>query len=253
MHEFSTLFQLDSGISMLLAMLCLVFAYTIFNLVGFGSALIAGAPLAMLMPVNRVIPLLALLDFSSAAGRAWQQRKDISRIDLYRLLPGMLGGQLLGVFLLARLPTHWMASLLGGFILVQGLRGLSQASRPRNMVLRAWPSALTGGILGGLFGSGGFMYASYLERSLPDRDAFRATQAVLIGLSTAWRLVLCLFSGLLDFPMLLTVLLLFPALPAGQWLARRIDLRLSRRQLGIVLNLLLLCAGGLLLWRQLLA
>jgi uncharacterized membrane protein YfcA len=102
-----------------------------------------------------------------------------------------------------------------------------------------------------LFGSGGFMYASYLERQLADRQAFRATQAVLIALSTAWRILLCALAGSLDLALLLTALLLSPSLLLGHWLAARIDAGLNRQRLRQLLNLLLLLAGGLLIWRHL--
>lgn len=250
MDQLTALFPAEPVLSLLLALISLLFAYTVFNLVGFGTGLVAGAPLAQLLPVSRVIPLLAVLDFGSAAARAWQHRQRIAYPELRRLLPGMLIGQSLGVFLLSRLAPAPMACLLGIFVIVQGIRGLRPPAAVLDTPSGAWPSAILGGVLGGLFGSGGFMYASYLTRRLEDREAFRATQAILIGLSTAWRIVLCAATGLLDLPLLLTALLLLPAVPAGHWLARRIDLRLSRRQLDILLNLLLLAAGALLIWRQ---
>ena len=48
--------------ALLLAMFAVIGAYAVFTLVGFGSALLASSPLALLMPVARVIPLLALLE-----------------------------------------------------------------------------------------------------------------------------------------------------------------------------------------------
>lgn len=251
MPALSELLPLDP--QLLVAALALVFAYTVFNLVGFGTALVASAPLAAIMPVARVIPLLALLDFIGAASRAWQARRSIARAALGRLLPGMLAGQLIGVYLLAQLPARWMALLLGAFIVIQGLRGLRPAAHANPQQPRAWMSALLGGMLGGLFGSGGFMYARYLERHLSSRDAFRATQAVLIALSTAWRILLCALGGLLDPPLFASALLLLPCLYAGQWLAGHIDLHLTREQLNRLLNVLLLIAGASLIARHLLA
>ena len=239
-----------------LACLALTLAYTLFALLGFGTALVASPPLASLLPVAQVIPLLALLDFTGAASRGWQARRAIVTAELRRLLPGMLAGQALGVLLLVHLPAALMAALLGSFVVVQGWRGLLAAetaaatpgAAPGH---RASWLALCGGLLGGLFGSGGFMYASYLERQLADRQAFRATQAVLIALSTAWRILLCALAGSLDLALLLTALLLSPSLLLGHWLAARIDAGLNRQRLRQLLNLLLLLAGGLLIWRHL--
>lgn len=239
---------------LLLAVATLVLAYTVFSLVGFGSGLLASAPLAVVMPVTRVIPLLALLDCVGSAARGFRSRRTVDRSTLSRLLPGMLLGQVAGVGVLAWLPVQAMAALLGAFVAIQGLRGLRRSPAAPAGGDRRSPAAfgigLFGGLLGGLFGSGGFVYASYLERRL-DRDAFRATQAVLIAVSTGWRVVLCGLSGLIDPALLTTVLLLAPAAWAGMWLGRHLDVRLSREQLFALLNGLLVLSGGALMLRSL--
>lgn len=102
---------------------------------------------------------------------------------------------------------------------------------------------LAGGILGGLFGSGGFMYASYLQRRLEDRNAFRATQAVLIALSTAWRVGLCIVTGLIDRQLITTALVFLPAALIGGGLGKQLDLHLSRKQIYRGLNVLLVLSG----------
>jgi uncharacterized membrane protein YfcA len=255
------LISLAQPVDWLLVAITLVLAYTVFSLVGFGSALIASAPLAWVIPVARVIPLLALLDCTGSLTRGWRARRFVAKPELLRMLPGLLLGQLLGVFVLVKLPAAWMALLLGGFVLVQGLKGLWESRgadanpyRPRSTkglaaALRDFLRGLLGGVLGGLFGNGGFIYASYLQRQLASREAFRATQAVLIAISTGWRVTLCALAGLVDGQLLATAVLLLPALLVGTYLGHHIDLRLSRGQLFLVLNLLLLVSGAALIWR----
>jgi len=236
-----------------------VAAYAVFTLVGFGSALLASGPLAQALPVARVIPTLALLDGAGSGVRAWQSRHAVAWGELRWLLPGMLAGQWLGVWGLSRLPAAWMALGLGLFVAGQGLKGLAGLRRgahgPEGGV-RVGPRAtwlglsrgLWGGALGGLFGSGGFVYAAYLERRLADRTAFRATQAVVIGLSTAWRLGLCAWAGLLDVAVLRAAVTLLPAMALGVWVGHRVDLRIGRQQLFGLLHVLLVASGlGLLL------
>jgi len=230
--------------ALLLAMLAVIGAYAVFTLVGFGSALLASSPLALLMPVARVIPLLALLDFAGSATRGWRARQDLAWAELRQLVPGMLLGQLLGVLVLARLPPAPMAVGLGLFVAVQGLRSL--VARSDTPAAKGFPPlayGLFGGVLGGLFGSGGFVYAACLERRLADRQRFRATQAALIALSTGWRIVLCLAVGLFDLRLLLTAAAFVPAMLLGIRLGRHIDLRISRAQLFRLLNLLLVLSG----------
>jgi len=250
MSDFIALFQLpDQPLSFVLAMLAVVAAYAVFTLIGFGSALLASAPLVQVMPVARVIPMLALLDFAGSALRGWRARHELAWQELRLLLPGMLGGQLLGVFVLARLPAAPMAIALGLFVAYQGANGLLAGKKSDLLARSPLASGLLGGVLGGLFGSGGFIYAACLERRLESRASFRATQAVLIALSTGWRICLCLFMGLLDLHLLATTLMFVPAMLSGIYLGHHLDLRLGREQLFRLLNTLLLASGLSLLFR----
>lgn len=245
MTEFPALLPLaGEPLQLLLALTALVAAYAVFTLVGFGSALLASGPLALVMPVGKVVPLLALLDFASSSLRGWRARKEVAWAEFFRLLPGMLLGQVLGVLVLARLPPAVMALALGLFVVVQGLKGLlRRQAPPAPAPRRALLHGLFGGVLGGLFGSGGFVYASYLERRLAERSAFRATQALLIALSTAWRILLCTWVGLLDVALVVTALACVPAMGLGVLIGQRIDLRLSRENLFVLLNGLLVASG----------
>lgn len=246
MQFLTPLFATDQPIFFLFAVATVVLAYTLFTLLGFGSALLASAPLASVMPVARVIPLLALLDCAGSALRGWRNRQDVDVPALRRLVPAMLLGQLAGVLMLSWLPGPTMAVFLGIFVALYGVWGMISRKNVQPMPGLGQTGifhGLLGGVLGGAFGSGGFLYASYLERKLDSRAAFRATQAVLIALSTGWRVVLCILAGLIDQKLLLTSAILLPAAFAGTLLGKHIDLRLSRGQLVSLLNLVLVASG----------
>lgn len=226
-----------------LALMAVVLAYTVFTLVGFGSALLSSGPLAMVMPVAKVIPMLAMLDFVGSSLRGWRARKEVAWVEFMQLFPGMLIGQLLGVLVLTKLPPTLMAIALGLFIVCQGIKGMRKKKAETLLPKLAFAHGLFGGVLGGLFGSGGFVYAAYLERRLESRTAFRATQAVLIALSTAWRIALCLSIGLLDSQVLISALIFSPAMALGVYAGHHIDLRISREHLFVLLNCLLIGSG----------
>lgn len=240
---FDTLFS-TSPLTLLGIFAVLTVAYAIFSLVGFGTGLIASTPLAWAMPVTRVVPLLALLDATSAIQRGYTLRRQVDRPALLRLVPGMAVGQAIGVALLAVLPVSLTAALLGGFVMAYGAWSL-RGGAPRNPppTGAAWAWGIGGGVLGGLFGSGGFVYAAYLQPRLPDRNAFRATQAVLVSISTLWRVALCAATGLIDGPLLLTALVLLPATHLGKHIAEQVDRRLSVETFRHMLNGLLIASG----------
>ena len=227
-----------------------VAAFAIFTLVGFGTALMASAPLALVMPVSKVVPMLALLDFAGSSVRGWRMRKDVAWEEFTGVFPGMLLGQLAGVLVLSRMQPTLMAMVLGLFISLQGVKGLIKSTpQPGAIPQQAIAYGFFGGVLGGLFGSGGFVYASYLERRLESRVAFRATQAVLIALSTGWRIILCAWTGLLDVQLAVTAIAFVPAMGIGVFVGHRLDLRISREQLFLLLNGLLVASGMSLIFR----
>lgn len=252
------LFATDSPATLAGVFGVLVLAYGIFSLMGFGSALLASAPLALVMPVARVVPLLAVLDCVGSLRRGWQARRQLDAAALRRLLPGMLAGQLLGVALLSQLPLQATAFLLGGFVALYGLRGVLGRRAPRPLPDRmAWLYGAFGGVLGGLFGSGSFVYAAFLHARLDNREAdretgraiFRGTQGVMIAVSTSWRIVLCAFAGLIDLRLLGSALVLLPAVYLGMKIGGQIDRRLSGPTFARGLHILLMLSGAVLVWR----
>lgn len=248
LHAMTDLFALfhlaDKPLHLALALGAVMVAFAVFALVGFGTALMASPALAQVMHVGNVVPVLALLDFAGSSTRGWRARRSVAWAEFARLFPGMLLGQLAGVWVLSRMPAALMAAVLGAFIALQGAKGFIQRMAPAGAApQRAVGYGLFGGVLGGLFGSGGFVYTSYLERRLDSREAFRATQAVLIALSTAWRIVLCAWLGLLDAQVLAMALAFAPAMGLGVFIGHRIDLRISREQLFRLLNGLLIASG----------
>ena len=109
---------------------------------------------------------------------------------------------------------------------------------------------LVGGIFSAMFGSGGFVYAIYLSRRLDDKDAIRATQSTLIGMSTLTRVVLFLGVGIYsDFSLLLLALASIPAMGAGIYAGQWFAARLSRQQFLRVVYVLLIATGSTLIVR----
>jgi uncharacterized protein len=195
----------------------LVAAYIIFGIAGFGTALVAAPILAQAMPVASIVPLLALLDFAAAAISGYRLSDKIARTELVWLAPLMIVGSIVGVTLLISLPAKLMMLLLGVFAASYGSYGLLAPPIERK-IGKAWVGlfAPIGGMFSAMFGSGGFVYAIYLSLRLDDKDAIRATQSTLIGLSTLTRVLLFLAVGIYSDPQLLLLALVSaPAMSLG--------------------------------------
>jgi uncharacterized protein len=229
----------------------LTIAYIIFGIAGFGAALISVPILAHRIPVVSVVPLLALLDFVAAVMNGVKLKATIDLTELALLVPLMAAGSVVGVMLLISMPSGPTAAALGFFSVGYGLYGLFPHSQ-RRPLSRCWvvPFGLIGGVVSGLFGSGGFIYALYLSRRLSDKDAIRATQSTLIGLSTATRAAMFLVAGLYnDIHMIAMAIAGLPALFLGLYIGHRISSRLSRDQFVRILCIVLIGTGGSLVLR----
>ncbi|MGR4039057.1 sulfite exporter TauE/SafE family protein [Pseudomonas sp. JDS08PS003] len=227
-------------------------AYVVFGIAGFGTALVAGPILILFMPLSKIVPLLVLLDFVAAFGNLLPSRKDVAKPELLRLLPCMALGCTLGVIFLLNLKSDLLLLLMGLFISAYAVYSLWVKARPTRLAV-GWsvPMGIVGGMFGALFGSGGFLYAIYLNSRLP-KDPARATQSALISCSTVVRLSLFAVAGVYaELPLLLLAGCLLPAMALGLWVGRRLTMRLSREAFVRLVTWLVLASGVALIGRYL--
>jgi len=227
-------------------------AYVVFGVAGFGTALVAGPILILFMPLSKIVPLLVLLDFVAAFGNLLPSRRDVAKPELLRLLPCMAVGCTLGVIFLLNLKSDLLLLLMGLFISAYAIYSLWINVRP-GQLSTAWalPMGTVGGMFGALFGSGGFLYAIYLNSRLP-KEAARATQSALISCSTVVRLSLFAVAGVYaDLPLLALAVCLLPAMALGLWGGRRLTMRLSREAFVRLVMWLVLASGVALIGRYL--
>jgi len=225
-------------------------AYIVFGIAGFGTALVAGPILILFMPLSKIVPLLVLLDFVAAFGNLLPSRRDVAKPELLRLLPCMAIGCTLGVIFLLNLKSDVLLLLMGLFISAYAVYSLWVKARPAQLSA-AWavPMGTVGGLFGALFGSGGFLYAIYLNSRL-SKEAARATQSALISCSTVVRLSLFIIAGVYaELPLLILALCLLPAMALGLWIGRRLSMKLSREAFVRLVTWLVLASGIALIGR----
>ena len=241
-----------SSVDWLVIGLGIALAYIVFGIAGFGTALVAGPILIVFMPLSKIIPLLVLLDFVAAFGNLLQSRREVVKPELLRLLPCMAIGCTLGVIFLLNLHSDLLLLLMGVFISTYALYSLAIKAKPTALAAGwAVPMGVVGGLFGALFGSGGFLYAIYLNSRLP-KDPARATQSALISASTVVRLSLFLIAGVYaELPLLMLAVCLLPAMALGLWLGRRLTLRMSREAFVRLVTWLVLASGIALIGRYL--
>ncbi|WP_285422463.1 sulfite exporter TauE/SafE family protein [Pseudomonas sp. efr-133-TYG-103a] len=228
-------------------------AYLVFAIAGFGTALVAGPVLIHFMPLSRIIPLLVMLDFLAAFSHFLPSRQSVVRSELLRMVPCMAVGCTLGVLFLLNLKSDVLLLLMGLFLVSYSLYSLAVKVRPTQLSA-GWsiPIGTVGGLFGALFGSGGFLYAIYLNGRLTDKNQARATQNALISCSTIVRLSLFVITGVYaQLSLLLLAVCLLPAMIVGSWIGRRLVMRLSREMFVRLVTWLVLISGITLIGRYL--
>jgi len=226
-------------------------AYIIFSIAGFGTALVAGPVLVNYMPLSQVIPLLVLLDCAAAFGKLARSHQHVVRIELARLLPFMAIGSMAGIAVLLKTKSDVLMLAMGCFVTLYALYMLTNPVRI-SYISAAWamPLGMGGGLFGAIFGSGGFLYAIYLNGRINTKEKASATQSTLIGISTLVRISMLTIAGAYaDLALVVTAIYLLPALMLGLWAGEHISFKMSRNTFTKLINIIILASGITLVYR----
>ncbi len=226
-------------------------AYVIFSIAGFGTALVAGPVLVNYMPLSQAIPLLVLLDCVAAFGKLARSHQHVVRIELARLLPFMAIGSMAGIAVLLKTKSDILMLAMGCFVTLYALYMLTKPVRTSYIsVAWAMPLGIGGGLFGALFGSGGFLYAIYLNGRIDTKEKASSTQSTLIGISTLVRITMLTIAGAYaDLALVVTAIYLLPALMLGLWAGEHISFKMSRNTFTKLINIIILISGITLVYR----
>ena len=228
-------------------------AYVIVGISGFGSALVSIPLLAHFLPLTTVLPMLVLVDFTATLTNGFKFRRDIDVKELKTIIPTMCVGIIIGVIMLSRLPGTSLLPPLGLSIAAYGLYRLREPIA-KTFVSPRWGyvTGLAGGFTGGLFGIGGPVYATYLSRRTNDFAKMRATISAIFAVSTGFRIVAFLISGLLLNPEVLWgAAIILPVMFIGLNIGHRLHGKLNRKHLSVFISILLIASGFSLVMRML--
>ncbi len=233
---------------MLPAVLAVVAGYTVLGLTGFGSALVLVPLLAWQWPLPEVVALTLMLDLPASlmhSGLNWRQ---VRWAELRRLLPGMVIGTLLGLWLTHHLSSRWPLLALGVYVAGVGVQAL-RAGPSRGPLPQRWGTVygLGIGVVEMLFGTAGPVAVAWLTRRLPDPHQVRATVPMVMVVAVLTVLAGMALDGRLSQPELWQrwLQLIAPAL-AGVWLGHRLAHRVPVDRLRQLICALLVLSGSVL-------
>ena len=193
--------------------------FTAEGISGFGSTVMALPFISMLIGVQKAVPMLSALSIILSLfiiSRSW---KSIDFREYLFIVLHVGCGVPIGLVLMDHLPKVYLLGFLIAFMFFAGIKGLIsmrckagfQTVLPKkNFFDRA--VLFCGGIIQGVFSSGGPLVIIYASKALPEKTAFRATLTSLwlttnCIMVTKWSLVnkvwtpelLRIFAGSLPF------------------------------------------------------
>lgn len=233
-----------SAIQLLLAVLIIILAFLVRGITGFGSGLIAIPLLALMLPLSIVVPMVGLLDYIAANSHGIKHRQSISWDSILPLLPFTLIGVLSALYLFKTVDADILRKALGGFIILYALYSLfSKATGRQGSRLWAIPAGSFGGFISTLFGTGGPFYVLYLRIRHLDKQAFRATTAMIFVIDGSSRIIGYIFSGFYTTQTLLLVAISLPIMMIGMYVGGHIHTSLSQQDFQRGIGILLIGSG----------
>lgn len=219
-------------------------AYFIRGIVGFGSGLIAIPLLALVLPLPLAVPTIALTDYLASASQGLGNRREILWQAIVPLVPFVLFGVVLALWLFRQVDPGLLTKGLGIFVMTYGaytLLGLhpGRIAKPR----RAVPLIGVGAMVGTLFGTGGPFYVAYFQCWGPTKGQFRATAATAFLIEGTTRMTGYLAAGFFTRDVLLLFALALPLMALGLYVGHHVHTTLSEAAFKRLIGLLLVGSG----------
>lgn len=227
--------------------LCAAFvlaAYFIRGIVGFGSGLIAIPLLALVLPLPLAVPAIALTDYLASASQGLGNRRDVLWRAIVPLVPFVLLGVALALWLFRQVDPGLLTKGLGVFVMAYAaytLLGLHPGRIPRPRW--AVPLVGIGAMVGTLFGTGGPFYVAYLQCWGPTKGQFRATAATAFLIEGSMRMTGYLAAGFFSRDVLLLFALALPLMALGLYAGHHVHTSISDAAFKRLIGLLLVGSG----------
>ena len=228
--------------------------YTVLGLTGFGSALVIVPLLAWQWPLPQVVALTLLMDVPASAFHSGLNWRQVQWRELGRLVPGLVLGTLLGLWLMPHLQARWPLLLLGLYVAAVGVNALRPTAQRTWLPAPLWayPVGTAIGLVEMLFGTAGPLVVAWLSRRVADVQHMRASTPMIITVAASTVLAGMGWEGRLSSDLLWQRwLVLIGVALTGVWLGHRVAHRVPVPRLRQIICGLLVVSGLMLALRAL--
>jgi uncharacterized membrane protein YfcA len=229
--------------------LLVMLAIALESIVGFGATVLVVALGTWILPVQELLPLYVPVNMALSASIAWRDRASIDGALLKkRVLPLAALGLVVGLALYRYAARPELLHAFGVMVVLIGLNELrkelwpgatASASRARSNALLAG-----GGVIHGLFGTGGVLIVAALAGERMNKSRMRATLATLWLLMNLAMVANFIGHGAMGLSSLGRSALLLPAVAVGGWLGEQVHRRVAERPFRVAMALVMMAAGA---------
>lgn len=234
----------------ILTILAVFFSFFAQSLLGFGGGLICIPILSLFMPVQNAVSMVMIYQFSMGL-LIIKTYKQTQWAYLFKMVPAMLCGVIIGVALLKYLEGDVMRALLAGYIILHLARKHTKFD-PMGKLIK-WGDAHLAGLLGGtlnaMIGGGGPAFILYLKEKIPNSSEFRASIIAMLMLSNIPRAIGVVGTGMFTNEILINGLYAFPGFLCALLLGQKLHDRISQEKFFIAVECLLGLSAFLLIFK----
>ena len=217
--------------TILLAGAVILITHALEAVTGFGCTVLALPFIAALFGLKSGVMTLTILGWALALYIAITKRRDIQWREFGVIIAFVLAGLPIGMYLFRHVDPAPLKKALAAFIILASslqlagyfLPRLGQKRLPRPI---GFLLLFFGGIVHGLFSSGGPLVVLYASRALPDKGKFRATLCLLWATLNSILMVSYIASSSISAATAKNTALMLPFLAAGiaagEWAHRRV-------------------------------
>lgn len=236
----------------IIAILAAICAYIVKGMSGFANTLVFSTILSFSSSTVNVTPVELILGYPSNLFLAWKERKKISFKIVGPLSFMVVLGSIPGAFILKTGNVYFLKVILGLAVIFIGIEMLlrekkKQAGKSSPFVLAV--IGIISGILCGLFGIGAFL-AAYVSRTTDTQSQFKGNQCFVFLIDNTFRLILYSVTGVLNFHIIMSSLLLFPFMVIGLFVGINLSEKINESIVKKVVIILLILSGASLMFNN---
>jgi uncharacterized membrane protein YfcA len=245
-------------IPILLSGLVVFLTHALEAVTGFGCAVLAMPFVTALLGIRQGIIIITILSWLLALYMVISKRKQLNFRQFGVICGCMAMGLPAGMYFFRAFDTIFLKKILGIFIIIAsawqlflrlGHKKSGMLEAPRG--IRALPYyglLIIGGIVHGMFSTGGPLAVIYASRALPDKGQFRATLCLLWAVLNTVIIGAYLIEGSITLPIAgntgLLVLFVIPGIIVGE----KVHHKVNERVFSVIVFSMLLVTGFFMLW-----